>query len=94
MSSVEEQEEKVKEEKVEERIVGLWREILGRPDAVVAAGDDFFAVGGTSMQAMGLVQRVQEEFGVPFGLGDLLEDSTLGSVTKAVEGALAERGRN
>lgn len=53
----------------------------------LGAEDDFFALGGTSMQAMALVQRLREEFGVSVGLGALLDDATLGAVSAAVTAA-------
>ena len=53
----------------------------------LGAEDDFFALGGTSMQAMALVQRLREEFGVSVGLGALLDDARLGAVSAAVTAA-------
>ncbi|MGG2461429.1 acyl carrier protein [Streptomyces sp. RGM 3693] len=72
---------------VEERIAAIWREILGpdlAPGAAIGVEDDFFALGGTSMQAMALVQRLREEFGVPVGLSVVVEDATLGGLGAAV----------
>ncbi|KWT57226.1 surfactin synthetase [Streptomyces albus subsp. albus] len=69
----------------EERTAGIWREILdldtGTP---IGPEDDFFALGGTSLQAMSLVQRLREEFGVPVALSALLADASLRAVTAAV----------
>ncbi|MFJ1749281.1 phosphopantetheine-binding protein [Streptomyces sp. NPDC088116] len=86
---------------VDERVASIWREILDlapgaaalEPGAGPGAGgalgaeDDFFALGGTSMQAMALVQRLREEFGVSVGLGALLDDASLGAVSAAVTAA-------
>ncbi|AJC61413.1 MULTISPECIES: phosphopantetheine-binding protein [Streptomyces] len=75
---------------VEERIAALWREVLG-PDlasgTVIGVEDDFFTLGGTSMQAMALVQRLREEFGVAVGLSALLADATPGGIGAAVTAA-------
>ncbi|MEE6269093.1 phosphopantetheine-binding protein [Streptomyces diastatochromogenes] len=72
---------------VEERIAAIWREILGpdlAPDTAIGVEDDFFALGGTSLQAMALVQRLREEFGIPLGLSAVVADATLGGVGAAV----------
>ncbi|GHH86845.1 hypothetical protein GCM10018793_60350 [Streptomyces sulfonofaciens] len=75
----------------EERIAAIWRELLARdgagPGADIGPDDDFFALGGTSMQAMALVQRLREEFGVQVGLGAVLQDPTLRAVGAAVTAA-------
>ncbi|MFD7661160.1 acyl carrier protein [Streptomyces sp. NPDC059788] len=75
---------------VEERTAGIWREILDL-DAGTPLGpeDDFFALGGTSLQAMTLVQRLGEEFGVPVALSALLADASLRAVGAAVTAAAA-----
>jgi phthiocerol/phenolphthiocerol synthesis type-I polyketide synthase E len=47
---------------VEDRLADLWRQILGR--AHIAAGDDFFELGGDSLMAMTLTGRIRDTFGV------------------------------
>ncbi|MFF0746739.1 acyl carrier protein [Streptomyces sp. NPDC004111] len=73
---------------VEERVAGIWREILDL-DAGKELGpeDDFFGLGGTSLQAMSLVQRLREEFGAPVALSALLADASLRAVGAAVTAA-------
>ncbi|PRY36803.1 acyl carrier protein [Umezawaea tangerina] len=75
---------------VGEKLAGLWREVLETPRESFADGDDFFAVGGTSMRAMALVQRISDEFGAGFGLGELLADPSFGAVARAVGRGEAE----
>ncbi|GLF93213.1 FkbM family methyltransferase [Streptomyces yaizuensis] len=54
-------------------IVAACSDVLGTP---VAAGDDFFAAGGTSLTAVRLLARVRERLGGALGLADLMEDPT------------------
>ncbi|WP_433330216.1 amino acid adenylation domain-containing protein [Spirillospora sp. CA-294931] len=46
-----------------ERLVGLWRETLGRPE--LGAHDNFFLNGGHSILAVGLTTRLEEITGDP-----------------------------
>lgn len=46
---------------VVERLSTIWRDVLGRP---VGLDEDFFASGGTSIQAAMITNRVQEHLGV------------------------------
>ncbi|MFI2378288.1 FkbM family methyltransferase [Streptomyces sp. NPDC018964] len=54
-------------------VTALWTDLLGRP---AGPGDDFFAVGGTSLAAVRMLARLRERFGGGLGLADLLEDPT------------------
>ncbi|MFC5663842.1 amino acid adenylation domain-containing protein [Kitasatospora misakiensis] len=56
------------------RLVGLWRELLGRDD--LSGEANFFTSGGHSLLAAKLVQRVEEEFGVTVKLADLFAEPT------------------
>ncbi|MER6911879.1 FkbM family methyltransferase [Streptomyces sp. NPDC000594] len=54
-------------------VLAACAEILGEP---IAAGDDFFVAGGTSLTAVRLLARVRERLGGELGLADLMEDPT------------------
>lgn len=58
----------------------LWTEVLGVPR--IADGDDFFELGGNSLVAVMLVNRIKEEFDVDLGAGALFEFSTIDSITE------------
>jgi hypothetical protein len=45
----------------EAALAEMWRDLLGRGE--VATTDDFFALGGTSLTAIKLLQRVEKRFG-------------------------------
>ncbi|GHE98639.1 amino acid adenylation domain-containing protein [Streptomyces fumanus] len=59
----------------ESALVRLWREVCGT--AVHSVDDDFFACGGSSVSAVRLVRRIEEEFGVRLPLSSLFEASTV-----------------
>ncbi|MFE9455074.1 amino acid adenylation domain-containing protein, partial [Streptomyces sp. NPDC006739] len=63
---------------VEERVAGLWREVLGR-DAI-GRDDDFRALGGTSLDAVRILGRLRHAFGVPLTTREFLEAPTVAGV--------------
>ena len=66
-----------------ERLRAIWATVL-KTDRI-AAGDDFFALGGTSISALGVISRVRKAFGVPVPLAVLFETPTLEALVKAVD---------
>ncbi|WP_197367373.1 acyl carrier protein, partial [Streptomyces clavuligerus] len=54
-------------------VLAVCAEVLGVP---LAAGDDFFAAGGTSLTAVRALARIRERVGGELGLADLMEDPT------------------
>ena len=65
------------------RLLAIWRAVL-RTDEI-AAQDDFFALGGTSISALTVISRVRKEFGVPVRLAVLFETPTLAALADAVD---------
>jgi acyl carrier protein len=71
---------------VAETIAGHWRELLGAE--VVSPADDFILLGGNSMLATLLANRIEDELGVRPEIVDLF--ATLDQVTRRCEALLAE----
>jgi amino acid adenylation domain-containing protein/natural product biosynthesis luciferase-like monooxygenase protein/non-ribosomal peptide synthase protein (TIGR01720 family) len=63
-----------------ERMLGLWRDCLGRPD--LGPDDDFFAAGGASIAAVGLMARVEETFGERLPLNILFQEPTASGLAR------------
>ena len=55
-------------------VASLWASALGRE--TVASSENFFLLGGDSFSAVKLVSRVQEAFGVPVSLADVLDQAS------------------
>jgi acyl transferase domain-containing protein/acyl carrier protein len=72
---------------VEEAIAGVWRELLGIRE--VSAADDFFALGGDSLIALGLSARLHDRFRVELAPGDVYGAATLGELAELVRKQLA-----
>ncbi|MFG3254891.1 amino acid adenylation domain-containing protein [Streptomyces sp. NPDC048172] len=62
----------------------IWRRVLLHPD--VGIGDDFFALGGTSISAIKMASAVEEELGVPLPVRDVLLHPTIEALAARVRG--------
>jgi aryl carrier-like protein len=62
----------------ERLIASVWSEILGRP---IGVEDDFFDLGGHSLQAMRIVERLREK-GIDTTVRSLFESRTVATVAK------------
>lgn len=67
---------------VEQRVADLCSEVLAADR--VGMQDDFFALGGNSLLTIRLVARIEDEFDVPFSLGDIFGASTIGEIALRV----------
>jgi acyl carrier protein len=71
---------------VEARVARLWEEVLRR--SPIGAHDDFFDLGGESLQAFALIARVHAAFGVTLTVRDLFAAGTIAGMAALVR----ERG--
>lgn len=65
-------------------LTGIWASLLDRPDIGVA--DDWFAMGGSSIAAVGLFGAISERFGVDLPLNTLLEHPTVEALARVLDG--------
>jgi amino acid adenylation domain-containing protein len=63
-------------------VARIFAEVLGRRE--VGADDDFFDLGGNSLQAVRLVNKVRRAFDADIPMPMLFETSTVAGITKAV----------
>lgn len=73
---------------IERRLAEIWLEILGLSE--VGADDSFFDLGGTSVLAVRLFSRIEQEFGCNLPLSELVRNDTISQLAKRLVGA--ERG--
>ena len=69
---------------VEQRLAGLWSEILATP--IVSAEADFFRSGGDSLLAIRLIGRMRDTFGVDLPVRSLFEAPVLATLAARLEG--------
>lgn len=70
---------------VETCLEHLWLEILGYPKDHLDFSDDFFHLGGTSLQVARLISRIRLLLGSELRSTALYENSTLGQLTQLVQ---------
>ncbi|MEV7022686.1 amino acid adenylation domain-containing protein, partial [Kitasatospora sp. NPDC093558] len=67
----------------EERIAGIWAELLGRPR--VSVEDTFFTLGGHSILAIRMTSRLQDEFDLDLSIGTVFAEPTVRRLAAAIE---------
>ncbi len=67
---------------VEERVMLVWRQILGVDH--VGLHDDFFTLGGESLAALQILNRVQEIFGLEVSLKKFFEHPTVVGLSEQI----------
>jgi acyl transferase domain-containing protein/acyl carrier protein len=70
-------------------IAALWQDLLGIE--AVGLHDDFFELGGQSLLAIQLMNRVRETCGVQLPVRQVFEARTVGELSRAVADGLAEQ---
>ncbi|MER5736805.1 amino acid adenylation domain-containing protein [Streptomyces sp. NPDC002262] len=73
---------------VETELAALWAEVLKREQ--VGAHDDFFSLGGNSLQAVRIVARARRRFGIDLRPGALLAEPTVAAFAARIEDLLRE----
>ncbi|KAL4969427.1 non-ribosomal peptide synthetase [Aspergillus stella-maris] len=68
-----------------QRIARIWAMILATPVPEYADEDDFFAMGGTSLQASMLITRIRKELNTKISLLTLYDHPTLGELASIVD---------
>ena len=53
---------------IEEKLVKIWEEVLGKKKEEIGVHDDFFDLGGDSLKAFRVVSRIQNVFGLSLEL--------------------------
>ncbi|MBV9889324.1 MAG: HAD-IIIC family phosphatase, partial [Rhizobacter sp.] len=71
------------------RLVALWADAIGVD--VIGVDDDYGAVGGTSLMAVGLVASVSQEFGVALPVTSVISAPTVRRMAELLEAAPVAR---
>lgn len=76
----------------EEALAELWREVFGAAAEGVGIHESFFAIGGSSLQAVELMTRVQEAFLVELDLRDVFAESSIAQLGALIDQQLGLEG--
>ncbi|GIF12958.1 condensation domain-containing protein [Actinoplanes teichomyceticus] len=72
----------------EQKVAAIFGEVLTLP--AVGADDNFFDIGGNSLQAMRVISRVNKGFGIKLSVRSLYGNASVRAISAAVEQKLAE----
>jgi len=78
--------------KLERKLARMWQQVLSLPE--VGIHDDFFALGGSSLLAVGVVSRLVSELGLELPVRDFFANPTIASQTKHIRQMLANDDLN
>lgn len=80
--------------KVERTLARVWAEVLHIDESDIAATDDFFALGGTSLMAVLVAMRIRQELHRSLPVGMLMQHPTIAELAAAAgdESALRRYG--
>jgi amino acid adenylation domain-containing protein len=69
----------------EEKLAGLWSQVLGIEKEVIAITSNFFELGGNSLQLIKLVSKIFYEFGIEIDINHLFETPTIIGIAKDLD---------
>jgi len=69
---------------VEHAVAEVFAEVLGRPAGALGVDDNFFALGGNSLLATGVVSRLREQYGPEVSVRTLFEAPTIRQLADAM----------
>lgn len=82
----EEEKSKINIEQIEEVITNIWQECIGHGD--FAVNDGFFMVGGDSIMAVTVVERINKQLGTDITVTKLFEHSTINGLSRYIVGIM------
>jgi thioesterase domain-containing protein/acyl carrier protein len=78
--------------RTEQVLTEIWASLLDRPD--IGVSDDWFAIGGSSLAAVGLFGAISDRFGVDLPLNTLLAHPTIESLGRVLDGPSSPEGEH
>jgi amino acid adenylation domain-containing protein len=66
---------------IENKLARMWSEILSL-DKEIGVYDNFFKLGGNSLNIMSLTNEIQKSFNIELSIGDIFENQTLQQMSK------------
>ncbi|TYP74359.1 non-ribosomal peptide synthetase [Aquimarina intermedia] len=70
---------------VQEKLMGVWEEILSISEKDISITDNFFEIGGNSLKAMVLQNRIRKIFNVKIILNQILKSPTIAGLSDCIE---------
>lgn len=71
--------------RVEEKLVDIWSQVLEIDKSVIGIDSNFFELGGHSLKAVLLISRIHRELDVKLPLAEIFDSQTVRELTQVVE---------
>ena len=75
---------------LEEQVVGIWAEVLRQPKDTIGIKDDFFRLGGNSILAIRLTNRINKQFNKNFHVAIIFKNTTILKLVSSLENETEE----
>ena len=75
---------------LEEQVVGIWAEVLRQPKDTIGIQDDFFRLGGNSILAIRLTNRINKQFNKNFHVAIIFKNTTILKLVSSLENETEE----
>jgi amino acid adenylation domain-containing protein len=75
----------------EKKLAQIWQEILGKKENNIDIKDDFFQVGGNSLNAIRLINKIHKEFDTKITIAGLLTAPTIEKLAEYLKNAKKEK---
>ncbi|MCP4150603.1 MAG: hypothetical protein GY757_22845, partial [bacterium] len=62
---------------IDEKLTGIWTEVLGKPTEAIGIDDNFFEIGGHSLRVTMLVSKIHKQFNVKLPMAEIFEKPTI-----------------
>jgi amino acid adenylation domain-containing protein len=74
------------ENEIQEKLVGIWSEVLGMDPKRIGIDLNFFDLGGHSLKAINLISKMHKEFNVRVPLGEMFQTPTILGLSNYIKG--------
>lgn len=65
-------------------LVGIWSELLGVNKDRIGVGDNFFTLGGHSLNVIKMILKIMKEFNVKISIDDVFDAPTVQEIAKCI----------
>ena len=76
---------------LQEKLVGLWADVLGLPEEQIGIDHNFFEIGGHSLKSVMLIARIHKELNVKLPLGELFSRPTVRELAEHIKACETDR---
>lgn len=74
----------------QKQVIGFWASVLRIQSTSIGLNDDFFALGGHSIKAITLINKIGEKLATTVSLQEVFDNPTVASLSQVIEGRASE----